>query len=126
MLALGGPLDECAELGRGPRLRSSTAGGTAPRIWWLHACQGADREQTALDRVAEGGSDELVEVGDGLRGERLAAAAAADEEEPVERADVLGTQPTQRCVAEVGKQVVLDGLAVAGVGRAGDGGFAGR
>jgi len=106
VLALGGPVDECAELRCGPGLGSAIAGGSVPRVWWLHSDGGVRWEQVAVDSVAEGGSDELVKVRDRLRGERSASTATSDEEPLVERSDVLCSQPTQRSVAEVGEQVV--------------------
>ena len=78
---------------------------------------GVQHQQTPVDGVVERRPDDLVEVLDRLRRERSAAPAAGEEQSPVERLEVLGLEPPQRGVAEVGEQVVLDAGDVAGVRR---------
>jgi hypothetical protein len=93
--------------GREARLQSFHAVGRMDRLGRVQ------RQQTAGDGVAEGGVEEggvedLVEVLDGLRAERSATSAADNEESPVGRFEVVGSEPLQGRVAEVGQQVVLD------------------
>jgi len=115
--ALCGAVEERAELGGRPRLRSTPARRALAIVRCLHADGWARGQEPAFDGVAQRSGEELVEVVDRPRSERATATVTRGEQQLVERPEVLSPELAERELAEMGEQVVLEGGHVSSVGR---------
>ena len=74
------------------------------------------QDQLSVDGCVERGSEQLVEVEDGLGGQRPAASTAVETQPPVQGGELVGVELAELDMAEVGEQVVLDRSDVPGLG----------